>query len=227
MNDLTFSDVQTQLFQLYQGGEYTKALDLATRAASQFPAEGVRTYYWRVCMASLVSETALALQLFEEALEAGFWYAETQLRDDPDLQPLPDIPISGMEEVETFWRKYVRMMNLGLDYTFGLGNGLYALCEHFRFERTEEILGKGEGVEFSALSLNYPLGLIDNVTGMVYYDWENHDWYRFVNWQRTYDDWSFYFIGFWNPEAFQIYQNVAENNLFAGKGVQFMVIFNH
>jgi dienelactone hydrolase len=92
MNDLTFSELQTQLYQLYQSGEYAQALDLATRAASQFPAEGVRTYYWRVCMASLVNETALALQLLEEALEAGFWYAETQLREDPDLQPLQGLP---------------------------------------------------------------------------------------------------------------------------------------
>jgi predicted esterase len=92
MNDLTFSELHTQLYQLYQSGEYAKALDLATRAASQFPAEGVRTYYWRVCMASLVNEMALALQLLEEALESGFWYAQTQLREDPDLQPLQGLP---------------------------------------------------------------------------------------------------------------------------------------
>ncbi len=92
MNNLTFSDLQTQLYQLYQSGEYAQALDWATCAASQFPAEGVRTYYWRICMASLINETALALQLFEEALEFGFWYAEVQLREDPDLQPLQGLP---------------------------------------------------------------------------------------------------------------------------------------
>ena len=92
MNDLTFSDLQTQLYRLYQNGEYEQALDLATRAASQFPTEGVSTYYWRVCLTSLLGKTALALQLFEEALASGLWYTETQLREDPDLQPLQGLP---------------------------------------------------------------------------------------------------------------------------------------
>ena len=92
MNNLTFSELETQLFQLYQGKEYTKALDLATRAASQFPAEATSIYLWRFGLASLLKETALALQLLEEAVEAGLWYAESLLREDPDLQPLQGLP---------------------------------------------------------------------------------------------------------------------------------------
>jgi predicted esterase len=92
MKDLAFSDLETQLYQLYQSGEYAQALDLVTRAANQFPTEGVRTYYWRVCMASLLDETALALQLLEEALASGLWYAEAQLRGDTDLQSLQGLP---------------------------------------------------------------------------------------------------------------------------------------
>jgi hypothetical protein len=48
-----------------------------------------------------------------------------------------------------------------------------------------------------------------------------------VNWKRAYDQWVINVIGFWNPEHFQIYQNIPENNLFAGKGIQIMVIFNY
>lgn len=92
MNDLTFSDLETQLFQLYQNGEYARALDLVTREAGRFPTEARLVCYWRICMASLINETALALQLLEEALEAGFWYAEAQLREDPDLRPLQGLP---------------------------------------------------------------------------------------------------------------------------------------
>ena len=123
--------------------------------------------------------------------------------------------------------KYQRSISLGIDYTFGLGNGLHVLYEHFWYDIAEKALGKGEGFEFSALSLNYPIGFLDTVMGMVYYDWENRDWYRFIRWQRTYDRWSIYGMGFWNPEQFQIYQNLTENNLFAGKGFQLMVVFNH
>ena len=92
MSNLTFSDLQVQLFQLYQKGEYGQALDLVTHEASRFPAEAWKVAYWRICMTSLLDETTLALQLLGEALEAGFWYAETQLREDPDLQSLQGLP---------------------------------------------------------------------------------------------------------------------------------------
>jgi hypothetical protein len=122
---------------------------------------------------------------------------------------------------------YQRSLNLGLDYTFAVGNGLHLLGEHFLLKNSGEIFGHGEGFEFSALSLNYPLGLMDSLSGIFYYDWKNRQFYRFLNWQRKYDSWSFYFIGFWNPGDFQIYQAQNGNNVFAGKGFQFMVVFNH
>ncbi len=92
MNDLTFSDLERQLYQLYQNSEYAQALDLVAREASRFPTEAWRVAYWRICLASLLGEVALALQLLEEALAAGLWYAEAQLREDPDLQPLQGLP---------------------------------------------------------------------------------------------------------------------------------------
>jgi hypothetical protein len=75
--------------------------------------------------------------------------------------------------------------------------------------------------------ISYPVGLMDTIKGIIYRDWKNKELYRFVNWQRTYDRWSFYIMGFWNPEQFLIYQSNKMNNLFTGKGFQFMVVFNH
>lgn len=123
--------------------------------------------------------------------------------------------------------EYQRLLNLGLDYTFGLGNGLHAMLENFSYETSNKIFGAGESTKFSALSLGYPMGLLDRVTAMIYYDWKNENWYRFINWQRTYNRWQFFLIGFWNPEQFQIYQKQGENNLFAGRGLQVMIVLNH
>jgi hypothetical protein len=131
-------------------------------------------------------------------MEIGVWFEGVLLHQDIDILAM----------------KYQRLVNIGCDYTFGLGNGLH-------------ILGSGEGFEFSALSVNYPLGLVDNITGILYYDWENGDWYRFINWQRTYDKWRFHLIGFWNPERFQIYRAQDEVSTLRGKGVQLLIIFNH
>ena len=122
---------------------------------------------------------------------------------------------------------YQRQTNIGIDYTFDLGNGLYAITEYFTLHLSDQAFASGEGVSMSALSLNYPVGLIDDFNVMVYYEWDNEGWYRFLRWQRTYDNWSFYLMGFWNPDQYQLFQSGIENNLYAGKGIQLLVVFNH
>ena len=119
-----------------------------------------------------------------------------------------------------------RMLNLGLDYTFPWGNGVNVIGEHFAYVSADKALGSGQSFQFSALALNYPISLLDSIQGIIYYDWENKDLYNFVNWQRTYDLWSFHVMGFWNPERFQIYQTQTGNNLFAGRGFQIMAVLN-
>ncbi|MDZ7335363.1 MAG: hypothetical protein ONB32_09390 [candidate division KSB1 bacterium] len=123
--------------------------------------------------------------------------------------------------------KYQRSMTIGLDYTFNLGNGLHGILENFAYETADQAFGSGETLKLSALSLGYPISLLDRITGMIYYDWKNETWYRFISWQRSYDRWQFFLIGFWNPERFQIYQHRSGENLFAGKGARMMFIFTH
>jgi hypothetical protein len=122
---------------------------------------------------------------------------------------------------------YQRMLCIGADYTLGIANGLHVLTEHFLFQSAREALSKGTGQEVSALSLSYPLGLLDNISGIIFYDWQNRDTYRFLSWKRTYDFWQFYLIGFWNPAQSQIYRVQSGNNFFSGKGLQVMIVFNH
>jgi len=130
-----------------------------------------------------------------------------------------DIPLDFMP-----WQQ---QMNIGLDYTFALGNGLNLINEFLYASVSKHAFEINDGIYFSAITLNYPIGLFDNVASIIYYNWENNDWYRFINWQRTYDRISLYLMLFWNPEDFNIYQNLGQTNLFAGKGIQFMFVFNH
>ncbi|MGM0465019.1 MAG: hypothetical protein ACQERH_01130 [Acidobacteriota bacterium] len=129
----------------------------------------------------------------------------------------------------TTWLFYPwqQTLTLGADYTFGIGNGLHIVGEHFLFSQSSEFLSSGEDIKFSAISLNYPLGLLDSISGMVYYDWKNNDLYRFANWQRTYDQWQIYIMGFWNPEKFLIYQGNLDTSLFTGTGFQIMIVYNY
>jgi len=79
----------------------------------------------------------------------------------------------------------------------------------------------------SAISFDYPIGLVDQVMAIFYYDWENQKLYSLVRWQNTFDNWSFHLIGFWNPDQNLLFQNQAANNYLTGKGVQFLLTFNH
>jgi predicted esterase len=92
MSERTFENLQEQLMELYDKGEYAQALDLAQRESDQFPEHEQATYYWRMCMASRINNTQLALQFFHEALAHGYWFSPKWLRDDEDLKPLQGQP---------------------------------------------------------------------------------------------------------------------------------------
>ncbi len=134
-----------------------------------------------------------------------------------------------------------RALTIGLDYTFDIGNGLHVLGEYFELTSgksrgaaaDESVAGSSDTTRrdtfrFAAISLSYSLGLVDNLSGIVYYDRENRDAYTFFRWQRTYDRWNFHLMAFWNPERFRIYRTEeTDANLLAGKGIQVMVVFHY
>lgn len=121
-----------------------------------------------------------------------------------------------------------RAFTLGSDYTFNLGHGLHFLAEYFEMTSGKNSWTGGEKVQFIALSFSYPLGLLDNLMAVVFNDCHNGDTYLFFRWQRTYDRWNFHLMAFWNPEQFRIYRPQSQDtNLFAGKGLQIMVVFHY
>jgi hypothetical protein len=129
------------------------------------------------------------------------------------------------------WQKnnapiWQRFMNLGADYTFNLGKGLTLMTEFFSLSTADKAFSNGDGISFSALSLTYPFSIINSFNAIVFFDWKNSDLYNFINWSWQFDKWSFYLMGFWNPELFQIYPGMDEVNLFAGKGIQVMSVYN-
>ena len=123
--------------------------------------------------------------------------------------------------------KYQRHLTLGADYTFEVANGLNIVTEYFRSEKPDEPFASATGSRLSALSLSYPLGIVDRISAMVYRDWTNREWYRLLSWQQTYDNWIVYLLGFWNPESIQLSQNQSGGTSFSGTGVQLMIVFNH
>ncbi len=137
-------------------------------------------------------------------VEAGIWF-EYVLRHN--------------EKENLLAREFEHYLNVGSDYTFGLGNGLNLTAEYFRYQGLETS-------NYLAMAANYPFGLMNRVIGAVYYQWDERAWYRFVSFQREYDYWSVYLIGFWNPRDVPLTAGAEDRKLFAGRGIQAMVSIN-
>lgn len=119
------------------------------------------------------------------------------------------------------------ILNAGADYTFGIGNGLYVIYEQLLAASDRKPFNFQNSTTFSLLSVSYPVGLFDNLSGIIYYDWRNRKSYNFLNWQKQFNNFSFYVMGYWNPEIYNIPSQSEGQNLFAGRGVQVMMVWNH
>jgi hypothetical protein len=141
----------------------------------------------------------------------GIWFEGSLERAKSDLLPF----------------EYRQLLTVGLDYTFGLGNGLTMLGEHFRLVESEEALSGGEDLQLSALSITYRVNVVDRLTAITFRDWDRDEGYYFVEWRRTFDRWRIHLIGFSNPESGTILPGRSSGSLFSGEGVQFVFVFNH
>ncbi len=133
--------------------------------------------------------------------------------------------VNNNEDLGMFTNQEV--FSAGLDYTFGLGNGLYMIFEQLLASYDQKAFTFENTTTFSLLSLSYPIGLFGNIQGIVYYDWENSSLYNFVNLQRDFRHFSIYLMGYWNPEDYRIPTQEIEQNLYAGRGIQIMFVLNH
>jgi hypothetical protein len=144
-------------------------------------------------------------------LGVGVWVEASAVHQDDPVAPWP-------------WQ---RLLTLGMEYTFKLGNGLYLLAEQFLSQGAASLFAGGDtALSFSALLARYPVGLLDNLSAIVYYDWRSRQAYAFSAWQRTYDRWQFHVMAFWNPRRGQMIPTGPETGLFAGKGFQLMAVLN-
>lgn len=129
------------------------------------------------------------------------------------------------KDIGAFTNQYI--LNVGVDYTFGLGNGLGVIFEQLVASSHEKALHFSQASTFSLVSLNYPVGLFDQVSAIVYYDWTNGKAYSFLNWHRQFNKISLYLMGYINPKDYYIPAQGTGDILYAGAGVQIMAVFHH
>lgn len=182
--------------------------------------EAALSYNWRIADTrdlgemikpySEVPENRLGFDIRLD-LVTGLWFEGSWVKKNKDLG------IYTNQEI----------LNAGADYTFNAGNGIYVIFEQLVASNDQKPFDFDNTLTFSLLSLSYPVGLVDNISGIVYFDWTNRKSYNFLNWRKQFNNLTLYFIGFWNPEKYNIPSQGNGPNLFAGKGIQCMIVLNH
>jgi len=143
------------------------------------------------------SETRVGLDAKYD-LEFGIW-AEGYVSIPEDYEILIPAYTDSLPLIFLLESKYQVPLTVGLDYTIGIGNGIYTMAEAQLWSETESSLHKlsGEYLTF-AYTTNYPIGLLDTIHyfGTVKDDAtvSTHS----VIWRRKYDRWSFDASLFWD-----------------------------
>ncbi len=156
------------------------------------------------------NESRLALDGFRD-VGVGAWFEAVLQRRDTDALA----------------HKWTKRISVGVDYTFGLGNGLHVLGEHMAVSLSEEALGWDEDTEVSAFSMNYALGLFDSLTAMGWYSWDSRKFHPYLTWERSYDDWRFICSLYYHPDEYSAAARRNQAGAEQGKGGRFMIVFNH
>ncbi len=119
------------------------------------------------------------------------------------------------------------LLTLGADYTFGIGNGINLVIEHLLISYDEKAFAFMSPHSFSGMTLSYPAGIADNVSSILFIDWTNSDLYTFLNWKHQFNKSALYLMMYWNPRHFAMPQQKGNSQVFAGKGIQLMYVYNY
>jgi len=114
----------------------------------------------------------------------------------------------------------------GVDYTFGVGNGLYIALESLTSHTSN-----GDGnllwvAGSTALMGTYTLGLADGLTAYLYainFPHIETQYIPMLGWQHTRGNWLYYLALYDMPEM----EAVGSIALPTGTGIQFNIAFNH
>ena len=137
--------------------------------------------------------------------------------------------VSNSFDDDLLFESKSRLYMAGGDYTFPIGNGIYFLAEHMIGKVKPKALLEDIQTEFSAIMVNYPIGVFDNITLITEYDWEGERRFNFVKYSRIYDNFDFNFIIGFNPERDEFSKGELELSGFTqlGNNIQLIIIYNH
>ena len=173
------------------------------------------------CHTRSVDASSLGEQDFRETrfaldgrweIEIGMWFETVLQHQDTKILP----------------HRWMKMTTLGVDYTFGIGNGINVVVEHLAIASSDDAFGWDEDAHTSAFSVSYPVGFFDNFSAIGYYSWKQEEYSQHLRWQRTYDTWEINLSLFYYPESENdIDEFTTTKSLGSGYGGQLMLSYHH
>lgn len=124
------------------------------------------------------------------------------------------------------YNNWFKMLTLGADYTFEIGNGIHFVAEHLISSESDKAMTWRQDNQTTAFQFSYPVGILDAVSLTEIYSWRQKQAFTYLRWDRAYDNWVFSFGVFSAPELVSTNSSVASTGL-SGKGLQVVIVFNH
>ncbi len=119
------------------------------------------------------------------------------------------------------------LINIGSDYTFGIGNGLRIIGEHLISSYNQEQFNFENKTNTSALTVSYPLSIFDNISTIAYQNWEQNNTAFFLNYEHHFKYLTAYIMGYYTPSANNEAAVNEQFNNFTNSGIRLMFVYNH
>tara|TARA_R110002051_G_scaffold48308_2_gene95313 strand:- start:65752 stop:66885 length:1134 start_codon:yes stop_codon:yes gene_type:complete len=119
------------------------------------------------------------------------------------------------------------LMNFGIDYTFGIGNGLGIILEHLISSYDDKAFKYANNNHISALNATYPLTMNDSLSAVVSHDWVSNNASFFLNYEHQFRKLTGYVMAYYNPETQQGFQENELVNTNLGPAIRVMLVYNH
>jgi hypothetical protein len=143
-------------------------------------------------------------------ITVGFWLEASHSYKTKDL---------GMFTHQT-------LFTVGTDYTFAVGNGPSVVLEHMLISYDKSAFEFDDPQQLTAISSSYPINFFDQVSAVFFYDWEANNMLSYLNYQRDLKNFTLYTMLYLNPSDQGDIQLNNSTNLFSGKGIQVMMVYN-
>lgn len=118
------------------------------------------------------------------------------------------------------------LLTVGTDYTFAIGNGPSVVLEHMLISYDKSAFEFDDPQQLTAISGSYPVSFFDQISTVFFYDWEANNLLSYLNYQRDLKNFTLYTMLYLNPTDQGDIQLNNSTNLFSGKGIQVMMVYN-